>query len=82
MIYIENLLCFLQCTDMDIIDMHRGFLEKQQITTILIISRAHTVMLFLVFEYLSPSVLLLDWLFLVLLHRRENCHVATGINDS
>ena len=38
-------------------------------------------MLFLVFEYLSPSVLLLDWLFLVLLHRRENCHVATGIID-
>ena len=37
-------------------------------------------MLFLVFEYLSPSVLLLDRLFLVFLHGRENCHVATGIN--
>ena len=56
-------------------------LEKQQITTILIISRAHTVMLFLVFEYLSPSVLLLDRLLLVLLHGRENSHVATGINN-
>ena len=56
-------------------------LEKQQITTILIISRAHTVMLFLVFEYLSPSVLLLDRLFLILLHGRENSHVATEIND-
>ena len=57
-------------------------LGKQQITTILIISRAHTVMLFLVFEYLSPSVLLLDRLFLVLLHGREDCHVTTETNDS
>ena len=39
-------------------------------------------MLFLVFEYLSPSVLLLDRLFLVLLHGREDCHVATETNDS
>ena len=38
-------------------------------------------MLFLEFEYLSPSVLLLDRLFLVPLHGREDCHVATGIND-
>ena len=39
-------------------------------------------MLFLVFEYISSSVLLLYWLLLVLLHGRENSHVATGINDS
>ena len=38
-------------------------------------------MLFVVFEHLSPSVLLLDRLFLVPLHGRENCHVATGINN-
>ena len=38
-------------------------------------------MLFLVFEYLSPSVLLLGRLFLILLHGRENSHVATEIND-
>ena len=38
-------------------------------------------MLFVVFEHLSLSVLLLDRLFLVLLHGREDCHVATGINN-